>query len=154
MPELTQEERSTLIAQAKKLHAKQKDADAVSWLDEKQFQQLKRLQDEGYKAYLVSIELDYVVVAKDEREAQDLGEQALRDDSPSSYDFDASPLNHLPADWDHDSLAWHDSGQGDIEVITATHLPGGYRYKDSDAPDPNQQDLFPRKNKDNPQTRR
>ena len=87
---------------------------------------IEELAAEGYRAWNITCEAAYVVVAKTAEEALEFSRQAVSDDCYLHESFDAQPMTHLPATYDAECLAY---GEPEITCEEAAKLPGGYNYK-------------------------
>lgn len=96
--------------------------------DREQPELLEELKAQGYKAWIIRTELEYVVVARTEEEAVSHSRQAVRDDSFMDENFEAQPMSYLPGGWEGESLVYG-SPQGDLPADVAAKLPGGYAHK-------------------------
>lgn len=100
------------------------------------------LEQQGYKAYIATVECQYIVVAKDEEEAQDVASNAHKEEYYYGSDFDIGSFSYTPGGWEDNSLVWNNTNM-DVSVRIALHLPGGYKFQEEKS-DPNQQELFPK----------
>lgn len=76
--------------------------------------------------YLVTRTVEAVVYAKDEREARDVGEDAVREEirNGDPYDAEVDPLPlRLPDGWDEASLVYKRDPSTDLTVAEARKLP-------------------------------
>lgn len=80
------------------------------------------------RAYLATVELEYIVVAETEEQAKRLAIKEFRDDSVWEEDFQLGEVRHVPWQYESDGAMVPVFGGEDIPVSEALKLPGGYKH--------------------------
>lgn len=87
-------------------------------------------QETTKRAYVVTLELQYPVVASSEDEARLLAFKSFDNDEDyvDPKHFEVSDLNAIPAGWDLASGVLCSDDDDELTVEEASKLPGGYAY--------------------------
>lgn len=76
------------------------------------------------KAYIAKVEIEYIIVAENEKEAKKLAAEALKNDNVYPEDFAIGRFSYVPAIYE--SMTDLVEARREITVKEASEMPGGY----------------------------